>query len=68
MKNCFSVQSQGNPMICIFEAFNLERQYMKGNLQILPHQIAKLNLLMGILFTLSIAFTDQSVFSTNQKP
>lgn len=50
------------PMICIFEAFNLERQYMKGNLQILPHQIAKLNLLMGILFTLSIAFTDQSVF------
>lgn len=50
------------PLLCIFQAFNLEREYMKGNLQRLPHDIAKLNLLMGILFILGIALADRSVF------
>lgn len=50
------------PLLCIYEAFNLERQYMKGNLQILPHKVAKLNLLMAILYTVGIFLIDRSVF------
>lgn len=50
------------PLLCMYESFKLERRFMKGDLQRIPHDVAKMNLMMGLLYNLSIVLTDISVF------
>lgn len=50
------------PLICIPEAFNLERFFRDDNLQKLPHKVAKLNLFLGIAYTLGCILSNKTAF------
>ena len=45
------------PAVTVFRAFEFERMFREGNLTRLPQNIAKLNLLLGTLFTLAITLS-----------
>lgn len=45
------------PILTIFNAFTLEKQYRQGNLKTLPVATARLNLLLGVLYVLSCFLT-----------
>lgn len=51
-----------SPLLCMYEGFKLERKFMKGDHQRIPHDVAKMNLMMGLLYTISIVLTDSSIF------
>ncbi|KAK3105373.1 hypothetical protein FSP39_023700 [Pinctada imbricata] len=51
------------PMLCIFEAFNVERDFRNDTLKGLPQRVAKMNLILGILYTVGCMLADKSAFS-----
>ncbi|XP_048737154.1 ubiA prenyltransferase domain-containing protein 1 homolog [Ostrea edulis] len=50
------------PLVCVPEAFSLERVFRDDNLQKLPQRVAKLNLILGILSTIGCMLSNKSVF------
>ena len=52
------------PLLTIQEAFNIERKFRRKDLIKVPQRVAKLNLLIGILYVLAVYFTDKSLLPT----
>lgn len=52
------------PAACIFLAFDQERYFRRGLLSGLPQKVAKLNFLVGVLYTLSCMLADKSAFES----
>ncbi|XP_061163203.1 ubiA prenyltransferase domain-containing protein 1-like [Saccostrea echinata] len=50
------------PLICLPEAFSLERVFRDDNLQKLPQKVAKLNLFLGILYTIGCILSNKAAF------
>lgn len=50
------------PLICVPEAFSLERVFRDDNLQKLPHKVAKLNLVLGVLYTVGCILSTKTAF------
>lgn len=46
------------PALSIFLVFKLEKSFRKGNLTDLPHQVAHLNLVMGLLYIAALYLAD----------
>lgn len=42
------------PAVSILLAFPLEKSFRRGHLETLPHEVAKLNLIMGILYIIAV--------------
>ena len=50
------------PVLCIFEAFSVEQEFRTHNLKKLPQKVAKMNLVLGLLYTVGCILSDKSVF------
>ena len=48
------------PLVTVFSAFSVERQFRHGNLERMPHTIAKLNLIIALCYICACLFTDAS--------
>ena len=50
------------PIFSVFLAFKLEREFRRKELTTMPQQVAKLNLLIGILYTVACLMSDSTSF------
>ncbi|XP_076451613.1 ubiA prenyltransferase domain-containing protein 1-like [Babylonia areolata] len=55
------------PVCSIFLAFKLEKQFRRKDLTHMPQQVAKLNLLIGCLFTIACLFSNSGSLPSLQK-
>ena len=49
------------PVVTIQKAFNLERSFRSKNMATIPQEMARINLLMGILYVIAIIMTDKEL-------
>ena len=52
------------PVLSVFMAFSLEKEFRRKELTTMPQKVAKLNLLIGLLFTVACLMSDSSSFSS----
>ena len=52
------------PVFSVFLAFSLEKEFRRKELKTMPQKVAKLNLLIGLLFTVACLMSDSSRFSS----